>query len=933
VASGDVIAGDVLIEKGVDAVTGNVTYINYTDGYFRVNGRAGDPDTGAMVRLNDPTARHTVQQGLGCVTGTPNCSADPRFALDTDNYTNAFTSGYPLCIPSTLPRAASAVLSGLGSNPGADATGNGDRFCPTVNRAGRVAADSRVMAPILLGDPITAEGNFESVNGVEFLSAHTTSVSYGLQTSAAANQPDYMFLEEAAIDVAGFQNQRVRALFIGFATNPNPDILGWSVHYDPEQNQLHEMPLASTAGCNASNGGCTGFGNGLFKVKYDSDFLVQPTNPKLSPCSHINNDPRFGMSVCPGGNSAVNEFGILSPVPHEIQFRTGKKVADSTDSLKSIDISGAASTNGQYRFPFGANLGGIGFPEALEFNLDLANQPFMFEGIPWNLDRRLSPGGCQAIDPTTHVAKCESTPQPLDPFPWSEQDPRRLAGGAIAAGGDVPTAPYTDAAFTSSTLSSTADRILSFIPNAAATRFDGDTSVLDLPTQGPAAQGITPTPLATQSGPALLGIDPAAAATGTTVHLGGLGLGAATAVTVNGISAIFNVINDARLDVTVPSTATGTGQIVVTLPSSSLPSPSTFTVTPDPLAPSVNGFSPLSVNEGAAVTITGANFTGTTAVRFGATAATNFVVAPAGTQITATVPVGIGAGPQTLTVVNAHGTATATGTVTITVPPPVAPAAPTVTAVSPTHAPVGTSVTITGTDFTDATAVRFNGVSQPSFVVIDATTIQTTVPAGATTGIVSVTTTAGTSAAGPSFTVDPPAQPTAAVAAATINANQGGVVQLNGTPSTNAQTYSWTQIGTPKVVLTGANTATASFTMPAQFVNLTFRLTVTNAGLTSTKDVVVKAVPGIVTIAAGSQFRISKGEWRASGTASFPGANTLTIRTGSTVGAGTFIATVPVDALGNWVLSTRGSTVLASTTINVVASRGGSALAAVTVRA
>ncbi|MFM2078237.1 MAG: hypothetical protein RJA49_2127 [Actinomycetota bacterium] len=931
VASGDIIAGDALIEKGVEAVTGNVTYIDHTDGYFRVNGRVGDPTTGVMVRINDPDSRHTLQSGLGCAPGSSNCSADPRFTLDGDNYTNVFTSGYPLCIPSTVARPASAVLPDVGASTGADVNGKGDAFCPDSNRGNRVAADSRRMAPMQLGDPISAEGNFETVNGVQFLSAHSTTISFGLQTSPAANQPNYMFLEEAFIDVAGFQNQRARALFIGFGTEIDPDIMGWSLHYDPELNEVHELPLATTAGCNIAGGGCTGFGTGLFKIKYDSDFLTA-TGPRLSPCAHINADPRFGTAVCPGGNTAENEFGILSPVPHEIQFRTGKKVADGAGTLKSIDITGAESTNGQYLFPFGANLGGINFPEALEFNLDLANQPFAFEGIPWDLDRRLSPGGCQAIDPTTHVATCESTPQPLTPFPWSELDPRNLAGGAIVAGGDVPAGPYTDPAFTSATLSTTANRILSFIPNAAATRFAGDASVLALPTQGPAAQGITPTPQLTQSGPALLGIDPASGQVASTVHLGGLGIGAATAVSVNGATALFNVINDARIDVVVPAGAAPTGQIVVTLPSGDLTSPTTFTVTLDPLAPSVTGFSPLSGDEGSTVTITGAKFAGTTSVLFGAVPASTFSVNPAGTQITATVPLGIGAGPRTVTVINSHGTSSGATTFVVTVPAPPPPAAPTVTGFTPTHGPVGSIVTITGTGFIGTTAVSLNGTNQPSFVVVNDTTIQTTVPAGATTGAVVVTTPNGASSGGPSFTVDAPVQPVAAVTQALINATQSGSVTLNGTPSTGGVSFQWTQIGTPVVSLVGANAAVASFTMPAQFVDLTFRLTVTNGALSSTKDVVVKALPGIATIDAGTQFRTSKAEWRATGTASFPGANTVTIRTGSVVGGGTIIGTAPVDAVGVWTLSVRGSAVPGSTTINIVASRGGSSVGAVTIR-
>src|SRR5690242_7188050 len=67
--AGNVIAGDVLLEKGKEDITGQVTYINYTDGYFRVGGIPGDANTGVMLRLNDPTSRHSIQSGAGCAGG------------------------------------------------------------------------------------------------------------------------------------------------------------------------------------------------------------------------------------------------------------------------------------------------------------------------------------------------------------------------------------------------------------------------------------------------------------------------------------------------------------------------------------------------------------------------------------------------------------------------------------------------------------------------------------------------------------------------------------------------------------------------------------------------------------------------------------------------------------------------------------------------
>jgi hypothetical protein len=494
----------------------------------------------------------------------------------------------------------------------------------------------------------------------------------------------------------------------------------------------------------------------------------------------------------------------------------------------------------------------------------------------------------------------------------------------------VPAGPYNDPAFTSAPLSSAADRILSYIPTTAATMFAGDGSVLTLPTASPAAQGITPTPKLTDSGTVLLGIDPATGKVGDTIHLGGLGLRAADGVLVNGVPALVNVINDARIDVVVPSVTAGLGTIEVRIAGVAVPSPRSFTVILDPLAPKVLGFSPATGDAGSTVTITGSAFGGTTAVLFGGTPATTFAVNGLGTQITATVPLSLPAGARTITVVNGHGAADSAGAFTVTVPPPPA-ATLSVAGLNPTHGLIGATVTISGTGFTGATAATFNGTQTPVIVVNDST-IQAVVPLGATTGAVAVVTPTATSVGGPVFTVDPPVQPHALFGSNPVLADQGSVVQLNGTPSTGAVTFSWTQIGTPRVTLTGANTATPTFTFPSQFVDLTFQLTVSNGTLSESKSLVVKANPGIVTIDAGTQFRTSKSEWRASGTASFPGTNTVTVRTGNVVGTGTIIGTAAVDVTGVWTLSVRGSAVPAATVINVVASRGGSSLAAVTIR-
>jgi hypothetical protein len=90
-----------------------------------------------------------------------------------------------------------------------------------------------------------------------------------------------------------------------------------------------------------------------------------------------------------------------------------------------------------------------------------------------------------------------------------------------------------------------------------------------------------------------------------------------------------------------------------------------------------------------------------------------------------------------------------TGVAVVTTP---VSTAPTITGFNPTSAAVGASVTISGTGFTGATGVLFNGTAS-SFTVLNATTISVTVPAGATTGRVSVATSGGTGQSQVDFTV------------------------------------------------------------------------------------------------------------------------------------------------------------------------------------
>jgi len=147
--------------------------------------------------------------------------------------------------------------------------------------------------------------------------------------------------------------------------------------------------------------------------------------------------------------------------------------------------------------------------------------------------------------------------------------------------------------------------------------------------------------------------------------------------------------------------------------------------------PTITSFTPTTTSTGATVTITGTNLNGATAVNFGGTPATSFTVVSQ-TSITAVVAAGT---TGTISVTTTGGTGISSGTFTF-IP------APTITSFTPTSAVYGTTVTITGINFTGATAVSFGGVAATSYSVVSATSITAVVATG-TSGSVSITTPGG----------------------------------------------------------------------------------------------------------------------------------------------------------------------------------------------
>jgi len=157
--------------------------------------------------------------------------------------------------------------------------------------------------------------------------------------------------------------------------------------------------------------------------------------------------------------------------------------------------------------------------------------------------------------------------------------------------------------------------------------------------------------------------------------------------------------------------------------------------------PAFAGLVTTTAAEGANVGVLGQGFSGASVVKFGGVQATAISVTGS-TFINVTVPAGALTGPVTVTT----GSTTLTSTQTFLVKP-------TITSFAPPNGPVGTSVTINGTGLSQVTKLTFNGTST-TFTVNSDMQIATTVPTGATTGKIAVTTTGGTAVTAVKFTVN-----------------------------------------------------------------------------------------------------------------------------------------------------------------------------------
>lgn len=155
----------------------------------------------------------------------------------------------------------------------------------------------------------------------------------------------------------------------------------------------------------------------------------------------------------------------------------------------------------------------------------------------------------------------------------------------------------------------------------------------------------------------------------------------------------------------------------------------TLTITPP--CPTISDISPASGMRGDTVSITGSNFFGVQSVSFSSNVAATFNIVT-DTQINAIVPDGALSGPITLRKTDCDDAKTALFTVVVS--------CPAVTGIVPVSATVGSTVSITGTGLSRVGSVKFSSNAVAIFFHVGETRIDATVPPGAVSGPLTLST-------------------------------------------------------------------------------------------------------------------------------------------------------------------------------------------------
>lgn len=556
------------------------------------------------------------------------------------------------------------------------------------------------------------------------------------------------------------------------------------------------MTTLSISGFSPPSGGSTTkvtiYGSGFLSAnnvlfnKTEASSFRPPTDSKIYAYPAQGTTTGYITVETSNGNAQSSTVFTISEAPTLDTFTTSGHVGD-TVTLSGTNLSATSQVQ------FGAKAA-VSTPTSMS---DTQVQVPVPDNAITGPITVVTPGGQATTSSNFTLEQSTATNITFDPTGGPPNTPVFLSGDNL---GSTTGVLFGGTSATEIHISSTATSVsvTAWVPDNA---ISGPITVTNSGGVGVSTQTFTVTPA-----PEITKIYPTSGKLGDSVTLTGRNFVNVSQVTFgsNYATATPNVKSETEIDVTVPPGAV-TGAITVTTDAGQAIS-ETFTVESS-AAPTINsdGLDPTYGNTGTPVTITGTNFTGVTGATLGITKIPALRVI-SDTKMVVPVPANSSSGQ--IEVTNTEGTATSSQTFTIIDPPTINSNSP----FSPNNGTVGTPVTIYGTNFyEDEIFVAFSGTRATPVTVNSALTeIQAKVPAGASSGKITVTTLGGTAISSDAFTVNSSDAP-----------NITGFLPSSGGAYQRVTISGSNFTGTTSVKFTG-NTETAKF-----IVNSDKELTVT----------------------------------------------------------------------------------------------------------
>ncbi|HEY2726529.1 MAG TPA: IPT/TIG domain-containing protein [Parafilimonas sp.] len=244
-----------------------------------------------------------------------------------------------------------------------------------------------------------------------------------------------------------------------------------------------------------------------------------------------------------------------------------------------------------------------------------------------------------------------------------------------------------------------------------------------------------------QTLPNVITVNPTSAIPGTPVDIKGVNLKSVTEVRFGTTAAVFDTPSDTSISAIVPdSLPPGDIYVQVYVGDGVAYAAQKFTILEAPKIPTISSVSPEAAFPGDAITIKGINFSAVSSVTFGTVPAV-YTIGDS-TKLTVTIP-NVSSANQIITVSAPTGSDTISYTINL---------APVVTSIDPSSAHEGDLITVKGIRFTGTSSVQL-GSTSVTFILLSDTVLTFTVPTGAASGNITITTPNGSGISSGSLSV------------------------------------------------------------------------------------------------------------------------------------------------------------------------------------